>query len=406
MDSVYVEDIDVNGIVENIRKEHGSLVYPIRNYEDYCKYFKTEKPVIYKSKRSNEEWTSFFIPVDWGYLRGLLNGGLRDALTDVVMGGWPYAYHIMIPVSSIPDYNRGRNGVPNFSREIRDYPELYDKVFDRFDVQKLNIQVSSKDPTKLTYPTLLEHIKQVDLRKDISPLKLIKMLCHKLEIEFTDEMLKETDMLIASLSGNLDLSTIYSHEIMSQPEAFYRTYSLNISSCMQDCPREFFDIYANNTDKVNIIRIRKHGEVMGRALLWTTDDGSKLVDRIYPSDEGKHITYLKQWAEKNGIDSLKRQSTSALVESGQTYQVTLNIKGCRAFPYLDTFSTIERDYDGETVVLENGRGGDNFRRTDGAAYIKGFGWPECSDCDNPLGFHEVNDGECRCENCRDDDDYE
>ena len=115
-------------------------------------------------------------------------------------------------------------------------------------------------------------------------------------------------------------------------------------SCMKysSC-QPYMSIYAQNPDKVQMLTVTHMEKLLARALLWTTDCGKKIMDRIYGSD--KYINAVKAWANNNGYMTKHRQSyddsTTWVTPTGETitqnYFVTLKYYPNQPLPYFDTF---------------------------------------------------------------------
>jgi len=142
------------------------------------------------------------------------------------------------------------------------------------------------------------------------------------------------------------------------------------SSC-----EDFFGIYVNNPDKCKMLIAANDNGIIGRALLWITDCGTKLMDRIY----GNEITIsaFKKWALNNGYMHKLKQSysndTDWVTSTGEivseTYDITLDNSSNEYYPYMDTFKyadningkviVISNDVDNETYILDSTDGGPN-----------------------------------------------
>jgi hypothetical protein len=139
----------------------------------------------------------------------------------------------------------------------------------------------------------------------------------------------------------------------------------------------------------------------GRALIWTTDDGRSVVDRVYPSDNGSHTNALHLWCEENGYDYKKIQSSSdgCLKSDRMDYTVTMVPPEDGVFPYLDTFKyTDDHPEETETIKLELVERMYSFRSTDG-------GWEgglRCYYCEDRISEDEcetASNGRSYCSSC-------
>lgn len=118
-------------------------------------------------------------------------------------------------------------------------------------------------------------------------------------------------------------------------------------SCMRytEC-EDFFDIYVENPDVCQLLRlVHPNGKIMGRALLWKTDCGQNIMDRIYTCKDGD-IEAFKNWAEENGYHYKEHQAYDEKTswinsKTGKSYDRIYEISlktDWEKFPYIDTFT--------------------------------------------------------------------
>ena len=143
------------------------------------------------------------------------------------------------------------------------------------------------------------------------------------------------------------------------------------NSCMADVPDSWLYIYRSNPDVCNLVILYdesgkitdgkyKSSKIIGRALLWTTRDGYKFMDRIYTAKDSD-IDLFKKFADRNGWWSKKSQNSGSSftiekgseVKRGQTIIVDLQ-KWDDEFPYLDSLmylnnGTGELSNDGDSI---------------------------------------------------------
>lgn len=113
-------------------------------------------------------------------------------------------------------------------------------------------------------------------------------------------------------------------------------YAPNQSILNDSCMRykkcqEYFDIYMEPENGVKMVILTDtNNRLVARALLWTLDDGTKYMDRIYGKD---HVikTFIK-WGEDNGYTQFFNNN-----KGEQKLNVTLKINFEKYIPYLDTF---------------------------------------------------------------------
>lgn len=142
------------------------------------------------------------------------------------------------------------------------------------------------------------------------------------------------------------------------------------NSCMRhNSCQTYFDIYTENPDKVRmIIALDEDGYLLGRALLWKTDNIGLFCDRIYGSDIT--IEAIKNYAKELGAYVKYKQSYSdaRLVSNiGEIYDdvIEVTLKGeYDEFPYMDTLKYTDELYSG--VIHLNSESGDIcLEETDG-----------------------------------------
>lgn len=110
---------------------------------------------------------------------------------------------------------------------------------------------------------------------------------------------------------------------------FYRKGE--IPSCMTGKRAHLTELYALNPTKAGLFVYRINGKAIFRGLLWTTDSGMKILDRVYSSDNNYPFETIMEWAELNKIEYVAEMSGKEL---GQQ-QVTIKHNGI--FPCMDYF---------------------------------------------------------------------
>ena len=206
---------------------------------------------------------------------------------------------------------------------------------------------------------------------------------------FSDECLHQLTNFVFALRLPVEgeLKELKGNEIK---EAYSRNCGLH--TCMSGEDSHLVHMYTLNPDKVSLLVL---GKDMSRALLWTTDEGERVLDRIYPNDGG-HIEAIHNWCEKNGI--VFRKSTGApcscqstILSDFKEHKITLRHNGM--FPYLDTFCWGQ--VDDKKVIISNSKDfGDRvFHSTSGSSYLR------CSKCGDIVDeTHEI-DGLIYCSEC-------
>ncbi len=215
--------------------------------------------------------------------------------------------------------------------------------------------------------------------------------------------------LVAEVLNELEIETSkhYSEHVDNDIVEQYEGMSGSLHSCMTGTDSRLTALYANNPSKVKLIRYKGV-----RFLLWTTDDGTIVVDRIYPNSHSL-VDIIKAWAFKNKFVCRASQTdpSNQDLDDNSERQVTLSMRGITAFPYMDTFRYCDWDEIKErrTITLRNyieDRNDCVLKDTDGNYYYRGrelkIEIQECEDCgrviDNEEDANHVG-GSILCQNC-------
>lgn len=174
----------------------------------------------------------------------------------------------------------------------------------------------------------------------------------------------------------------FTFEIRNDVKAVYDRAKLG--SCMYGEP--YTSWYDANPDKVSVVVISRGSEYVGRALLWQTElydentqrwEAQPFLDRVYPSDGGRHVAAIKAWAEKQGI---LPKTYNDMSDEGADLRVIMSIPE-DGYPYMDSLKYA--DADGNAVTLYTSDERDYDARLD-STEGDGPGW---------------NDDRCTCERC-------
>jgi len=121
------------------------------------------------------------------------------------------------------------------------------------------------------------------------------------------------------------------------------------NSCMKyDSCQDYLSLYTENTDLLKmLVMVDQNHKLIGRALLWTTDE-FKIMDRIYTIDDEEYQFHFKKWADDNGYWYKKEQrwNNSLFFESkGKTIykEISFDLKYYKfvQYPYMDTFKFLD-----------------------------------------------------------------
>lgn len=262
------------------------------------------------------------------------------------------------------------------------------------------LTVARDDLTKWSYPKVWDERYDYDKRMMARPSYFFKK---KFPIEW--EVLgitKDMGQSFMELYGEACARERgYSHRIVHGDDLVevYNNDKLH-SSCMSNT--RYIFAYRDNPETVGLLVVsNKKKEDIARALIWETDQGVTVVDRIYPNDTPA-LSYIYTICDGNGWDYRVSQSFSgndtSLVwtnrkDEGYTVRMHLDDK----FPYMDSFCYVDEDRDD---VDDNGRNilYDRFtrpyrRRQMTCQYGSNPWYPrvECYSCDEMFDQDETTD---------------
>lgn len=180
--------------------------------------------------------------------------------------------------------------------------------------------------------------------------------------------------------------------------------SLGSSFMRYDECQSYFDLYTQSDSCSLLVLYSPDKKVSGRALLWKTIDGFKLMDRIYANNDSD-IELFEKWANENDYfyklnqvyfeNNGHRKEFKATIK---TYKIDLSDAKYEKFPYLDTFKYYYwqdgflRNYNTESgyYVLLEATTGDCLCR-----YCDELGEVNCDLC----GGYGFTNSEDKCTNC-------
>jgi len=127
---------------------------------------------------------------------------------------------------------------------------------------------------------------------------------------------------------------------------FYVEAERKTPSCMTGAHNtEKIRMYAENPDKVCLVTANN----IGRALLWTADDGAKLLDWVYPS-RTPHAQIILDWAAWR-----KYPAISDYNHLNPIKPMKVTMKTTASYPRLDTLYYVILDEKNKTAILHNNR---------------------------------------------------
>ena len=159
-------------------------------------------------------------------------------------------------------------------------------------------------------------------------------------------------------------------------------------SCMTGT--SYINFYVINPDKVALLKY-DNGLRQARSLLWTTDQNVKVLDRIYPTDNGAHIAILQAWAHSQGFRVVYQDKCSDLT-------VTMNHEN--EFPYLDNFYCGRYLSNNRILLGTTSATGDLDLRSTGGGIIEEDSFC-CHGCDDGIDEQDAYTyhGDYYCQSC-------
>lgn len=207
---------------------------------------------------------------------------------------------------------------------------------DDFDLIKKDIIIPIKENRLNDYLIACEDGEKVSFCKGLDninkriSISLGKYIRRNLKVDYIyeaalDWFVKDIKIKLSSIEDIEKNIVFYTGQ---EIERFYQDIDKKskLHSCMTGEDAFKTRLYALNPDKVSLVVYNN----VARALLWETDKGSKVLDRIYPDDESFNVFLLKHWANKKGY--LDYDSAS---DSSKHFYISL--KHDNIFPYFDTF---------------------------------------------------------------------
>jgi hypothetical protein len=186
--------------------------------------------------------------------------------------------------------------------------------------EELNLEWSKDIPTQVAYSKGGKRIRT----------KLGRFAVRVIGVEIPDAFVAScigeefgTDEYVTLLKG---------YEIV---EAYQEGFAAE--SCMTGDDSDKVELYALNPNKVRLIKFVA-GPVSARALIWGTDQGVLVVDRVYPSDNRTAVECIHRWAKKKGyVYRVNQDPGTAGFSEGYAPTYTVTLRHNHVYPYMDTF---------------------------------------------------------------------
>ena len=198
--------------------------------------------------------------------------------------------------------------------------------------------------------------------------RFIRSILQSNGIKFTD---KEIEEFVNSYKSEIELLNnafmkfdIVEGDIISKFYDYntYQSQSGTLgNSCMKNKPDSYFEIYTKNPDSVKLVilyddngkienKIYKSSKIVGRALLWKTDNGDEVLDRIYTIHDKdvelfKRFSDSKNWWHKKTQNSQCEDFIAERKEEvkSEKFLISLENSDFTYYPYVDTFTYLNID---------------------------------------------------------------
>lgn len=220
------------------------------------------------------------------------------------------------------------------------------------------VSVSPKDLTKVTY----SNGKGVESRVSTTFARYIRRQLGISNNIFPDYRLEHFSFNIIGNIMKLKKNYVGIIKILRGEDIldFYVKSNKTSWSCMTGAANtDKIRMFAENLDKICLVTSLD----VGRALLWTDDEGKKLLDYSYPSGT-IYSKLIKIWAKDRGYYTIEDGSWNAP-------KMTVTVKTTKLYPRLDTLHWATLDKENNKAVLRNFKHDDtthSMRSTDGLIY--------------------------------------
>ena len=195
------------------------------------------------------------------------------------------------------------------------------------------------------------------------------------------------------------------------------------TSCMTGSGAEYVAMYRDNPDVCQLLMF-DDGEYKARAMLFTTNEGKIVCDRVYPNG-GPHIEKFKMYCDDKGYslrDFMGYPSSdydgcmpSVDFTSGDTYSITVKVPRCgdssssRMMPYMDSFHWGNWIMEDQGLMMCYNHPIEypsvTFKFDSTSGRINTFVIKECYCCNERIGDEDSrrHGGETYCGNCFDEE---
>lgn len=303
---------------------------------DFYPYNKYRSNIKYRLLSDNLQDT-LLVGIREMYHTSVISAGIRNVLTSAMLyaNSQDYAHNIA------RNYTIRKDGAMTFMPK-HNVTELSDD-----DCWKRDKRNEIKHGRAIRTIFELAGVKNID--------KHIEYLTHYVKSQYTFNG-------IIKIHPGRDIWTYYNQDCYQSSQG-----SLN-GSCMKysECS-DMIDILADNAEIIVAHSKLHDGLIIGRALLWTTACGSKVMDRIYGNETT--IQAFKEFAKENNFIYKAYQTYSSPDEfiidgkhETRKFIIKANPYDYEQLPYMDTF----KYYNNNQKFLNNQSGTFTLENTDGS----------------------------------------
>ena len=264
---------------------------------------------------------------------------------------------------------------------IRSHPEQY-------------VAYSRHDSSKVSYAQVPEHIYDVNKRVKTTFQRYVRRQCGIGSDQLRDNRLDDLSSRLFPLSF-AGLRIVTGQAIV---DAYAQ--SVGFQSCMCSENAKYTELYAINPERVSMVI---YGQRDARAMLFKCDDGTIVMDRVYPNNSRWGVV-MRTWARKRKyVYRTNDGACDCPLSDRSEHYVTLRCD--KYFPYSDTFR-YAKDVDEHTIICSNRQSFGNFQLmsqnggTEGGRH-RGDNRIHCISCGSILDeddTYNYND-DTYCENC-------
>ena len=190
------------------------------------------------------------------------------------------------------------------------------------------LSLSQEVEGKVSYASKPEHKYDNKRRKRIKLGRYIRKHLGMGPDELCDEDLHTlTSRVVGVTADNASVRIVRGEDII-----FAYSRETGGHSCMTGyCNRHLIEMYADNPDVVGLAIHDLFGSA--RALVWNTEQGATVLDRVYGSDEATEV--MRAWAEASGVVLRNHNGPPRGTEFDDEFSVTLDRP--ENYPYADSF---------------------------------------------------------------------